>query len=297
MHPRDFRLLFYFLQVAQAGSIRAGAETLSVSSPVVSQAIRELEDLLGVTLMRRTTRKLVLTEAGHQVLAEAGAMAKHAGAAMNVGVAGREVAGTLRISTPGELAEGWLLPLLTEYTERHPNVVLSVTANDEPEDPGKTGADLLIRATLQIAGSADAAGPHPTPIAHLALDLVVAPKLNPRKGRLAERLAQTGILLADDRDTPEIHARGADGRIAKCTAPVRARSNDRRALKAMAKRGLGAALLIRDTVVMDVLSGDLVRMAPDYDYGTVAIRLIPIDPQPGPPVLAFLRMMADLNRR
>ena len=139
MHPRDFRLLFFFREVARAGSIRAGAEALGVSSPAASQAIRELEDLLGVTLMRRTTRSLILTDTGQQVLAEAEAMVTHAGAAMNVAASDRPVTGTLRISAPGELTEGWLPPILAHFHKAFPDVVLSIEAQDAADPRRYTG--------------------------------------------------------------------------------------------------------------------------------------------------------------
>lgn len=297
MHPRDFRLLFYFREVAQAGSIRAGAEALGVKSPVVSKAMRELEELLGVTLMRRTTRALVLTDSGQQVLAEAEAMTRHAGSAMSVGAANRPVRGTLRISAPGELTEGWLPPVLAHYRKQHPDVVLAVEADDSAVDLASTAADLVVRATPILPGQEPREALEPAPVAELSLDLVVAPSHLPPKSNLPEMLEKTGILLADDRAAAEVHARTGDGRIIACTPPVTGRGNDRRTLKAMALRGLGAVLLIRDTVVADVLGGQLTRIRPEFDYGSVAVRLIPVDPQPAPAVAAFIHMFESFNRR
>lgn len=297
MHPRDLRLLFYFLQVAQAGSIRAGAEALGVSSPVVSLALRELEDLLGVTLMRRTTRSLILTDMGRQVLAEAEAMASHAGAAMNVGAAERPATGTLRISAPGELTEGWLPPLLARYHKKHPEVILSVEAQDAAVNSSTTPVDLMVRATPILPGQEPREPLVPAPVVELGLDLVVAPGTAPLRRKLPEILEETGMLLPDDRTVAEIRARTADGRIIACSPPVRGGGNDRRALRAMALKGIGALLIIRDTVVMDVLEGRLERIWPEFDYGHVAVRLIPTDPQPSPAVLAFLNLFGGVNRR
>lgn len=296
MHPRDIRLLFYFREVARAGSIRAGAEALGVTSPVVSHAMRELEEVLDLTLMRRTTRKLILTDSGQQVLAEAEAMAAHAGAAMNVGAGGRPATGTLRISAPGELTEGWLPPLLAHYNKENPDVVLSVEAEDAAIDHAATPVDLVVRATPQLPGQEPRAPLVPAPLIEIGLDLVVAPDLLPKKGKLPDLLEKTGILLPGGMPA-EVRARAADGRIVACTPPVRGTGNDRRTLRAMALRGLGALLLIRDTVVMDVLEGRLARISPHYDFGTVAIRLIPTDPQPAPAVLAFLRLANRFSRR
>lgn len=296
MHGRDLRLLSYFLQITRSGSIRATAEAMSVSPPVVSKALRDLEDLLGVTLIRRTTRRQDLTEAGRELLRHAEAMAEHAAAAMNVGAADRAVSGTLRLSAPVELAESWLPPFLQEYHERYPDVVLGVEAEDAAVDLGHTDVDLVVRAT-PLPSTAAAADLHPAPIAQLALDLVVAPGLDPKDGELPERLMKAGILLAQDRPGAETRWTAPDGTEGVCVPPIRAVGNDRRTLRALALRGMGALLLIRDTAVMDILEGRLERMAPENDYGIVAIRLIPVDPQPAPPVRAFLGLMDELNRR
>jgi len=53
-----------FAAVVEKGSFTAAAEALSISKPVVSKQISQLERHLGVQLLHRTTRRLHLTEAG-----------------------------------------------------------------------------------------------------------------------------------------------------------------------------------------------------------------------------------------
>lgn len=294
MHSRDLRLLLHFFHIARAGSIRGAAEALAVSPPVVSQALRELEDLVGVTLIRRTTRRLDLTDAGRQVLAGAEAMVAHAGSSMSVGDANKPVVGHLRITAPVELADAWLPPRLAEYRALYPAVTLSVDADDAPLDFAKTSADLAVRTTFcETDDEAAALDPHMV----LPVELVAAPQLIVPGRDVAARLRGTGFLQAEDRPVSELPARDPTGARVVFEAPVMGSARDRRTLHAMALEALGAVLLIRDTVAEDLEAGRLVRLAPDHVFGVVAVRLMPVDPQPAASVRAFLALAQDFSHR
>ena len=63
----DSRSLALFLAVADTSSFRQAAETLHVSQPPLSRAIRELEERLGARLFDRGTQGVSLTEAGRKL--------------------------------------------------------------------------------------------------------------------------------------------------------------------------------------------------------------------------------------
>ena len=60
--------LRHFAHVARAGSFSGGARLSHVTPPAVSKAVQKLEGELGVRLFERTTRRVALTEAGHELL-------------------------------------------------------------------------------------------------------------------------------------------------------------------------------------------------------------------------------------
>jgi DNA-binding transcriptional LysR family regulator len=66
----DWNLLKYFVQIAQSGGIGAAADSLHLSQPSVSSALRRLEDHLGVVLCVRTRKGVQLTAAGEALLKE-----------------------------------------------------------------------------------------------------------------------------------------------------------------------------------------------------------------------------------
>ncbi|MEM9140070.1 MAG: LysR substrate-binding domain-containing protein, partial [Pseudomonadota bacterium] len=88
----------------------------------------------------------------------------------------------------------------------------------------------------------------------------------------------------------------AEGREERATIEADQSSEDRLTVLSLARAGMGAALLIRDTVAQDLRDGRLVRVAPHLDFGVVAIRALPTDAQPAPPVLAFLRLLTELSQ-
>ncbi len=61
----DFRVLNYFLTVAQEKTISKAAESLHLSQPTLSKQLKELEEELGVQLFTRGNREITLTEDGH----------------------------------------------------------------------------------------------------------------------------------------------------------------------------------------------------------------------------------------
>ena len=63
-----------FVEVARAGSFSAAARRLNLSTTAVSRHVADLERMLGVTLLRRTTRRVSPTEAGARYLPRAAAI-------------------------------------------------------------------------------------------------------------------------------------------------------------------------------------------------------------------------------
>lgn len=67
----NIKHLRIFVEIARRGSFRSASQTLHLSEPATSQAMGQLESLLSVKLLERTTRSVRLTEAGTEFLADA----------------------------------------------------------------------------------------------------------------------------------------------------------------------------------------------------------------------------------
>jgi LysR family transcriptional regulator, transcription activator of glutamate synthase operon len=119
----ELRQLRYLSAVARHGSFTLAAQELHVAQPAVSQQVRRLERELGVELLSRTTRRVLVTEAGEIALARAGRILADADA-LRAEI--DELHGLLR----GTLALGVIPPvgaldpasLLARFRARHPAV-------------------------------------------------------------------------------------------------------------------------------------------------------------------------------
>ncbi|MBY3599612.1 LysR family transcriptional regulator [Rhizobium bangladeshense] len=142
----DLNGISVFLAVAEARSFRVAGENLGVTRPAVSQAIRRLEDRLGVALVRRTTRSVSLTEAGEQLYQRVAPAISEVGLALDA-TADRDSApgGLLRLAV-SSIAEQFISgPLLARFADTFPAIQIDVTVTDEEFDIVAEGYDAGVR--------------------------------------------------------------------------------------------------------------------------------------------------------
>lgn len=140
--------LVAFVRVAEAGSFSAAARQCGMTPSAVSRQVARLEKVMGLSLLRRTTRQLRLTEAGIAVLAHGREMVAAAQASLRVAEGHVGVPkGLVRISAPKAFARHVLQQPLLSFLHAHPEVDVQVLVADRPVDPVREGFDLVIRLT------------------------------------------------------------------------------------------------------------------------------------------------------
>ena len=147
--PRQFDYLGdveAFLAIADKGTISAAAVALGTTASVLSRAVARLEARLGVQLMRRTTRRLSLTDAGKSYLDQSRhAFAMMADAERSMRDQGGELSGTVRLSAPTTYGHYRLPPLLQAFMEQHPRVMVELSISNRNVDLVQEGYDMAIR--------------------------------------------------------------------------------------------------------------------------------------------------------
>lgn len=129
-----------------AGSFSAAAKILGVGQPSVSRRVHALEHQLGVSLPRRTTRQLSLTEAGtRNYEAAQRALAALEEARHAARDASGRVRGRLRITAPVSFSTAWLAPRIGEFSATHPDVDLHLFFSEQHVDLVEAGMDWGIR--------------------------------------------------------------------------------------------------------------------------------------------------------
>jgi len=141
-----FRQLQYFVAVAEQGSVSRAAQNLSISQSAVTEAIKDLEGDLGVSLFERHSRGLAITHKGQQFLRHATKiLADVSDARRSFSTAG-PARGRLHLGVTSLVAGYVLSDLLARYRRAFPGV--DVTAI---EDNGDYLEHLLIGGELDVA--------------------------------------------------------------------------------------------------------------------------------------------------
>lgn len=135
-----------FVATAEHGALSRAAMALGTSPSMISRAIARLEQRLGAQLLRRTTRRMSLTEAGRQYLERAqAAFALIAEAERDVQGHDGPLAGTVRISAPTSYGHHRLPMRLRAFRDAHPGVELHLEIGNRNVDLVAEGFDLAIR--------------------------------------------------------------------------------------------------------------------------------------------------------
>jgi DNA-binding transcriptional LysR family regulator len=140
-----------FVRVAELGSFSAVAQQLGVARSVVTRQIAALEAHLGVKLMARSTRRLTLTSGGTAYLEKCRVILNLVEAA-ETGVAEERLTprGNIRISLPLSYGLKRLAPVLLDFSQRYPEVVLDMDYSDRRVNLIEEGIDLSIRITRRL---------------------------------------------------------------------------------------------------------------------------------------------------
>lgn len=190
-----------FQAIVEAGSFVGAAQRLEMSSAMVSKHLAALERHLGCRLIQRTTRRMTLTEAGHDYsrrlgpilaqLEEADAMAQQQSVSVH---------GTLRLSAPLSFGMRFLGNWLAQLQARHPQLQLALALSDEQVDLIEAGFDMALRISTQALSGQLVA----RPLGHIAMVLCAAPSYLARHGtpRHSTELANHACLRYSLQPTP-----------------------------------------------------------------------------------------------
>ena len=125
------------------GTASAAADELAVTQGAISKQLQVLEDQLGVTLLLRHGKRLVLTPAARDFVTEARKALKIlSGASLNLRANPR--GGTLNLAILPAFGVRWLAPRLAAFARAHPEVTVNLSTRLRPFDFAETGFDAAI---------------------------------------------------------------------------------------------------------------------------------------------------------
>jgi len=152
-----FHLMSVFVAVVDTGGFAGAARRLSLSPPAITRAVAELERRLGARLLTRTTRVVRVTDAGaryvedcRRILAEIDEADESAGGAHAT------PRGRVTITAPMLFGGKHVMPVVTEYLRRYPEVSVACWFVDRVVNMVDEGVDVAVRIGELADSSAQA---------------------------------------------------------------------------------------------------------------------------------------------
>ncbi|RQZ62283.1 LysR family transcriptional regulator [Burkholderia sp. Bp9004] len=136
-----------FVRIAELGSLSAAARELNLSPSAVSKSLAQLEDQLGVLLVKRTTRSLTLTDSGRIIFERANDILADLESTLDAARQLKTLQGNLRLTCSIAFGSKQLTPIMGRYLDRHPAVSASITLDDRLTNLVEENFDLAIRIT------------------------------------------------------------------------------------------------------------------------------------------------------
>lgn len=267
-----FTELELFVHTAELGTLSKAAEKLEISNAAASRHLAALEARLKVRLIERNTRRLALTNAGHDFYARCKTLlAEWSEAEASVNASLVEPTGTLTITATVSFAMLHLAPVVPEFQKLYPRIKVKILGANRYYDIMDSEIDLAVR-TREFEADSNIA------VRKLAITrrvLAASPSYLKRRGvpRTVEALADHDMLiysLANHPNTMEF-TRGDEKAVVKVQPSLEA--NDGQIVRAAALAGAGILVQPKYIIHDDLISGRLLPVLDDWDLPRLTINL------------------------
>ncbi|MES2262387.1 MAG: LysR family transcriptional regulator [Pseudomonadota bacterium] len=260
-----------FVRIVEQGSLAAAAKASGISATMAGNHLRELEKYLGAQLLHRTTRSQHLTAFGEDYLPRCQEILRLI-AETQAHAQDQQVApkGTLRITAPVSYGAEALMPALTAYLARHPDVKVDLLLTDNVVDLVEQGVEVAIRI-----GALPDSGLIVRALAPYRMMICAAPAYLQQRGTpLTPDMLSAHDCLSFSHAALS-HWRLKHGEQA-VSVPVcgRLKVNNGQALRMAALHGLGIIMQPAVLLEEDVKAGRLIELFAEYDPGSRPVNLL-----------------------
>lgn len=273
-----FQSMSVYVKVVEAGSMTKAALQCEMSTTMVGNHLRALEQRLGVQLLQRTTRRQRLTEFGSvyyqrclEVLGLVADSERLAEQTMD------EPRGILRVTAPLTFGVECLIPALSEFSKQHSKLKLDVVLTNRRPDLLENGLDVAFRL-----GNFEQSNLIARRLIDYTLTVCASPEYISNRGmpQTPEDLQQHDCLsfaysAGDDWQSVEKEWRlcGPDGEVmVAVSGPMLINSSA--GLHHAARAGMGIVMLPDALLKQDLREGKLVAVMPDYQPPSRPLHLL-----------------------
>jgi DNA-binding transcriptional LysR family regulator len=264
------KLLAIFVTVVESGSFASAARKLSSSRSRISEQVTQLEQILGVRLLQRSTRQLNMTTDGQSIYQQARQLPDIL-KAIECQTIQEEPSGPVSISMNHDIAHRFLLPRLQEFLTLYPKIQLDLILDDEKSDLIANQIDLAIRIGHQPDDSLIARPMHEERFALFASPDYLTQYGTPNSLRTLEE--HRWITLKQPNRGNLLHLQ-EDARPIKINPQYQYRCNSPLMIQQMLKQGLGIGAMLPSTVRQEIKQGALVPVMPTISSETMVFSLI-----------------------
>jgi len=256
---RHLEDLAVFVVVAEHASFIEASRRTKIPTSSVSRAVGRLEEDLGVRLLQRTSRRVVPTEEGRQLLLRAAPLVAELEDALRL-VSDRraEPTGLVRITAPAFTGGTRVAAALAAFARAHPRVTVELDASNVLRDLIEDRFDLALRVAPLADADVVSRRLWDVPSGLFASRDLVARVLRGRRRLSREQLERAPAIVT--RAPATWRFRADDGRIEAVTPRARFTVNDPRAAVEVARHGIGLVVV---PVAAASVARELVRLRTD----------------------------------
>jgi DNA-binding transcriptional LysR family regulator len=249
--------LLAFRAVVDGGSITAAADQLDQTVSGISRALGRLEKKLGTTLMRRTTRRLELTEEGQAFLGRTRSILDALDEAEeDIATRHEAPAGPLRINAASPFMLHAVVPLMPEFSALYPRIALELNTDDLNIDLLERRTDIAIR--IGVLGDSTL---HARPLCASRLRVLASPAYLEKHGKPRRVSDLAHHVLIGNSQLPSLNdwpLRTAQGDTYTARLSISASSGETKRHLALA--GMGIVCIADFMSDADRARGDLVQV-------------------------------------
>lgn len=288
----DLNEIAVFVKVVEMGSFSRAARQLGMPNSTVSAKVSALEKRLGVILIRRTTRKLFVTEAGQAFFERCGqGLERLKEAEDEISINQKDPQGRLRITAPISLGAVVLPTIMSEFRKKYPKVALDIELTDRSVDLISEGFDLAVRA-----GHLKDSGLKAKKLGTVYFAPFASPQYLKSFGtpRSPKDLRDHSCLRFTAIQDPVWRLVNGKQSIAVSIQPM-IQANELNLIRALTVSGQGIALLPTFLCVQDLQQQKLIRILPEWRTASNPVHFVFPDQKFAPPkIAAFMSLAASL---
>lgn len=261
-----------FITVAKHLSFTRAAEELGMSRATVGAQVQALERKLGVRLLQRSTRAVVLTEAGSAYFQSLVGIIPQVREAERAALSYQEeVVGRLKMTVPPEFAQIHMAPIIAKFLKRNPSLSIDVTFSHRAVNLIDEGYDLAIRGTIVLEPNLITRHLGDSPLV-----LCAAPDYIEKHGLPDEPMDLPGhaCLHFSGLRWGNVWILRKDGHTLRIPIVPRYLANDGISLRDVALAGAGITLLPMFEIGPEIRSGRLVRLLEDWTIGSIPVHAV-----------------------